>query len=141
MIDDRDSAQLSEYCFNVRKVLKAVAQERNADSSVTTALEDLERCANCSCFVCSLISLINSRVIHETEWTLKRGENIPRTKRNHGKVQERKHKTQEIPDPLDVPSAPLDETISMDPIPESGAPLPPPSLSSYRVPTPPLSQL
>ena len=46
MIDDKDSVQLSEYCFNVCEVLKTAVQGRNADSldeSVRVALEDLER--------------------------------------------------------------------------------------------------
>lgn len=47
MIDDKDSMQLSEYCFNVCEVLKTVVQGRSADSlneSMRGALEDLERC-------------------------------------------------------------------------------------------------
>ena len=46
MIDDKDSMQLSEYCFNVCEVLKTVVQGRSADSlneSMRAALEDLER--------------------------------------------------------------------------------------------------
>ena len=49
MIDDKDSVQLSEYCFNVCGVLKTAGQGRNADSlseSVRVALEDLERCVD-----------------------------------------------------------------------------------------------
>ena len=49
MIDDNDSVQLSEYCFDVCEVLKGVVQGRNADGlteSVKVALEDLERCVN-----------------------------------------------------------------------------------------------
>ena len=47
MIDDKDSVQLSEYCFNVCEVLKTAIQGTNADSlnvSVRVALEDLGRC-------------------------------------------------------------------------------------------------
>ena len=46
MVDDKDSVQLSEYCFNVCEVLKTAVQGRDADSldeSVRAALEDLER--------------------------------------------------------------------------------------------------
>ena len=49
MIDDEDSVQLSEYCFNVCNELKTVMQGRNADSldeSVRVALEDLGRCVD-----------------------------------------------------------------------------------------------
>ena len=49
MVDDKDSVQLSEYCFNVCEVLKTTIQGRNADSldvSVRVALEDLERCVD-----------------------------------------------------------------------------------------------
>jgi len=46
MIDDKDSVQLSKYCFNVCEALKAVVQGRNVESlneSVRVALKDLER--------------------------------------------------------------------------------------------------
>ena len=49
MIDDNDSAQLSDYCFNVCEVLKTAVQGRSADGlneSVRVALEDLERCGD-----------------------------------------------------------------------------------------------
>ena len=49
MIDDQDSVQLSEYCFNVCEVLKTAIQATNADSldeSVRVALEDLGRCVD-----------------------------------------------------------------------------------------------
>ena len=57
MIDDKDSVQLSEYCFNVCEVLKAAVQGKNADTlndSVRVALEDLERCVGLSFSICSL---------------------------------------------------------------------------------------
>ena len=57
MIDDKDSVQLSEYCFNVCEVLKTAVQGRNADSldeSVRVALEDLERWVDSSSSTCSL---------------------------------------------------------------------------------------
>ena len=57
MIDDKDSMQLSEYCFNVCEVLKDAVQGRDADSldeSVREALQDLERCADLPFSVCSL---------------------------------------------------------------------------------------
>jgi len=57
MVDDKDSVQLSEYCFNVCEVLKTTIQGRDADSlneSVRAALEDLERCVDESRSVCSL---------------------------------------------------------------------------------------
>jgi len=46
MVDDSDSVQLSEYCFNVCEVLKTVAQGRNVDSldePVRVALKHLGR--------------------------------------------------------------------------------------------------
>jgi len=57
LIDDKDSVQLSEYCFSVCEVLKTVLQGRDVESldeSVRAALEDLERCADRSHSVCSL---------------------------------------------------------------------------------------
>ena len=57
MIDDKDSVQLSEYCFNVCEVLKTAIQGRNTDSldeSVKAALVDLERCVGWSCSACFL---------------------------------------------------------------------------------------
>ena len=57
MIDDKDSVQLSEYCFNVCEVLKGAVHGRSADSlneSVRVALEDLERCVDLSFSVCFL---------------------------------------------------------------------------------------
>jgi len=57
LIDDKDSVQLSEYCFNVCGVLKTAVQGRDADDldeSVRLALEDLGRCVDLSCSVCSL---------------------------------------------------------------------------------------
>jgi len=81
---------------------------------------------------------MGSRVIHETERTLRRGSNVPRTKRNKNnknKVGGQKHKTREmeILDTPDAPSTPLDETIPVDSIPESGVPLNPPLQISYGV--------
>ena len=58
MIDDKDSVQLSEYCFNVCEVLKGVVRGRSADSlneSVRVALGDLEKCVDLSFSVCSII--------------------------------------------------------------------------------------
>jgi len=49
MIDDKDSEQLTEYCFNVCEVLKTVVQGRNTagiNESVRVAFEYLERCVN-----------------------------------------------------------------------------------------------
>ena len=57
MIDDKESVQLSEYCFNVCEVLKGAVQGKNADGlneSVRGALEDLERCVDLSFSVCSI---------------------------------------------------------------------------------------
>ena len=57
MIDDKDSAQLSEYCFNVREVLKTTIQGTNADGldeSVRVALDDLGRCVGWPSPTCSL---------------------------------------------------------------------------------------
>ena len=59
MIDDEDSVQLSEYCFNVCKELKAIIQGRNAsslDESVRVALEDLGRCVDWPFSTCSLLT-------------------------------------------------------------------------------------
>jgi len=44
MINNEDSAQLSEYCFNTCETLKITIQGKNADDldeSVRVALEDL----------------------------------------------------------------------------------------------------
>ena len=49
MIDNEDSVKLSEYCFNMCKVLMTVIQGKNADDhkeSVGIALKDLERCGD-----------------------------------------------------------------------------------------------
>ena len=57
MVDDEDSIQLSEYCFNACEVLRTVVRGRNPDSlseSVRVALEDLERCVHRSGSACSL---------------------------------------------------------------------------------------
>ena len=116
LIDDKDSVQLSEYCFNVCEVLKTTIQGRDADSlngSVRVALEDLERCVDLSCAVCAPLRR-NPRVMHEIERTLRKGANTPRTKHNKGKVEGHKGKVeghklkiQEIFDTLNAPSAPL----------------------------------
>jgi len=63
MIDDRDSVQLSEYCFDVCEVLKTAVQGRNVDSlseSVRAALEDLERCVDQLRLVYSLTRRLQS---------------------------------------------------------------------------------
>ena len=47
MIDDEDSMQLSEYCFNVCATLENAIQGKNVgdlNKYVRMALEDLERC-------------------------------------------------------------------------------------------------
>lgn len=49
MIDNRDSVELSDYCFNVCEVLKTAIQGKsvdNLDEPVRKALEDLERCVD-----------------------------------------------------------------------------------------------
>ena len=49
MIDDEDSLQLSEYCFNVCVELQPTIQGKNVDElnkSERTALEELERCVD-----------------------------------------------------------------------------------------------
>jgi hypothetical protein len=49
MIDDRDSVQLSEYCFNICETLKTTIGGKDADDPnklVRAALEDLERCVD-----------------------------------------------------------------------------------------------
>jgi len=110
LIDDKDSVQLSEYCFNVCEVLKTVTLGRDVDSldeSVRVALKDLERCVDQSRSVCSSPS--NSRVTGEIERTLRRGANMPRVKHNRGKVEGHRLKVQEILDTLNAPSAPPDE--------------------------------
>ena len=46
MISDKDSVQLSDYCFSVCEALKTTTQEediRDLNESAMTALEDLER--------------------------------------------------------------------------------------------------
>ena len=46
MMDDEDSVQLSEYCFDACEALKTVIQGKNADDinePVREALEDLGR--------------------------------------------------------------------------------------------------
>ena len=51
MTDDKDSVQLSEYCFNVCGVVKAAIQGINAGDlnesvRMALALRDLERCVD-----------------------------------------------------------------------------------------------
>lgn len=49
MIDNSDSVQLSEYCFNMCEALEPAIEGRNADDlneSVRRAFEDLERCVD-----------------------------------------------------------------------------------------------
>jgi len=49
MIDNRDSVQLSEYCFNVCEAVKVALEGKNADDlseSIEVALADLERCVD-----------------------------------------------------------------------------------------------
>jgi len=48
MIDDEDPMQISENCFNICEVLKAMIQGKNLgdlNEYVRITLEDLERCA------------------------------------------------------------------------------------------------
>ena len=45
-IDDKDSAQLSDYCFNVCEVLKTTVPGKDVGEFARKAFEDLERCAN-----------------------------------------------------------------------------------------------
>ena len=75
MADDKDSVQLSEYCFNVCEVLKAVVRGRNGDSlneSVVAALEDLEKCVDRPWF--SLLSYQATPGLHTKSSGLLRGE-------------------------------------------------------------------
>ena len=49
MVDNRDSMQLSEYCFGVCEALEVAIQGKSAEDlneSARKALKDLERCAD-----------------------------------------------------------------------------------------------
>ena len=112
MIDDKDPAQLFEYCSNVREVLKTVNQGGNADSeSVVLALKDLERCVDWSSSTCP--SPNNSRFTEEIGWILKRGANVQPIKHRKGKVEEQKATIQETLNPFNTPNVALDPTIPM----------------------------
>ena len=113
MINDKDSVQLSEFCFNVCEVLKTAVQGRDVDSldeSVRVALEDLKRCVDLPFLPAP--SPNNSRVTREIERTLRRGANMPRTRGNKGKVEGQNLKIIKIHDTLNAPSVPLDGTLS-----------------------------
>ena len=45
MIDNKDSVQLSEHCFNVCAALETAIRGENLDESRKVALKDLEMCA------------------------------------------------------------------------------------------------
>lgn len=89
--------------------------------------------------VLSAPSPTNSRAA-EIGPTLRRGTSILHTKRNKGKVEWHKLKTQGILDNLNALSTPLDDATPMDYydaaaatyVPESGAPLASPSPIPYR---------
>jgi len=85
IIDSKDSVQLSEYCFSICEAVKTVVQGKNTDDldeSVRVALEISERCVYWP-WPCPLTIPNNpSRVIRETERTLRRVENTLHTKYN-----------------------------------------------------------
>ena len=70
MVDDHDSAQLSDYCFNVCEVLKTTVQGRGVDSlsePARAALGDLERCVDWPCSVCSLTEQLQGDARNRTD--------------------------------------------------------------------------
>ena len=131
--------QLSEYCSNVREVLKTAVQGRDGDSldkSVKVALEGLGRCVDWPRSIYSFTR--QPRVTEEIERTLRREANTPRTKHNKNKVkgQKLKLKTREILGARNPPTTPLDPIDSRGTattsIPESGISFSPPFADLVR---------
>ena len=93
MIDNGDSVELPEYCFSVREVLGTVVRGNNTDGlNEFLGIFGAQRFGK----VCRLISalfvfpLINSRVMHEIERTLRRWTGAPEVVYSRGRFGGRK---------------------------------------------------
>lgn len=101
MIANDDSAQLADYCFDIYHALKDTIQV-NADDlgeSARTALNSLERCANCAlACLCDYLNT-NFRVVCEIEQTLSED-----TEYDKGKIEGHKLEIQRLIDRLNTQS-------------------------------------
>ena len=116
MIDNKDSVQISESCFNVCEVLDVAIQGKNAgglNESVRTALEDSERYFN-QPRPCLLTIPSGPRVTREIERTLRRGASTPHTKHNKESVEGHMLEIERILGALTSLSSPLDGHFSGD---------------------------
>ena len=107
MIVNKDSVQLSDYCFNACEALKTTIEVRNADhldEYARVALEDLGRYVDWPYTLGLVCSVLNPRITLEIERTLRRGASTPKVKYDKGKIEKYKSEIQDILDDLNRPS-------------------------------------
>lgn len=110
-IDNKDSVQLSKFCFDACETLKSAIQGKNAEDlneSENLATEDLERCVDQSRpFPLAIPN--NSRVMLRVEASLRRVASTPHTKYNQRKFEGYVQEIQQILSTLSAPDSPLGE--------------------------------
>src|ERR1700753_520676 len=117
MTANDESAQLSDYCFDLFEAVNAAIQDENTDNpseSAEIALGDLERCVN-ERSACSNTDLIDAfRVIGEIERTLRVGASTPRINYDKSKIEKNKLEIRQILDALSIQSSSINRGDSMD---------------------------
>ena len=117
-IGDKDSIQLTEYCFSMCEALKTAICGREVDDlpkSVKAALKDAERCVcvpnNLSS--CLLTISNNFRATREIDWTLRRGETTSQSKRHKQKIERHVREIEQILSTLNLLRSPRGEGPSV----------------------------
>ena len=106
MIANKDSVQVSDYCYNACETLEATI-EGNADldgSDLRVALKDLGRCVDWLYTLGFVCSVLNFRIALEIERTLRRGASTPHFNYDKAMIGRYKSEIQAILDYLNRPS-------------------------------------
>lgn len=107
MIANKDSVQLSDYCFNACQVLKTTIEGREADhldEHARVTVENLGRYDEWRYTLGLVCSVLNPRVTLEIERALRRGASTPQAKYDMGKIEKYKSEIQDALDHLNRPS-------------------------------------
>ena len=137
LIDNKDSVQLSEYCFNVCETVKTAIRGKGTgdiSKSARIALKELERCVD-SFQPCQLTTTSNFRFTSEIERTLRRWADAPHTEYNDKEVRSHKLEIQRILGVLTAPEFPPGGGPGVGEHPPNSAPVDPHKTASPPTPS------
>ena len=123
MANNKNSAKLSEFCFEMCETLKIAIQGRNADEfskSMKVALAEIERCVH-YLKSCLLPTSGDIRRVRDIERILSKKADAPRRGYPKERIDSNRVEIQQILHALTAPSSPHDEsTISVVPVHSGG---------------------